>query len=195
MLFPVSHHAADCTPPVRHPDRWISKILAAIIIVPLVLLVGLYLAFSFRSGTGAVNTTYLTADPYVEAKADHWSEKQQQEIRLWLDGCLSAPNQAYALRHELDHNGAHIIQYLIYYPAAGSQTAIDTDLDSTLLGSKMIVNFAHTDETTDYNLCAISVYDEQVPVLEVQSDGAPLHVSITDVTYNLTLFEILSSAE
>ena len=192
---PLSASVSECTPPVQHKDRWIGKILAIVIILPLVLLIVLYLTFSFNNGTGAINTTYLTADSYVEAKADHWTEKQQQEIQLWLDSCLSAPDRAYALRYETAHKGQHIIQFLIYYPAAHPQTAINTDLEEILLGTKMIVNFVHTDEPTGYNLCPISVYTDQMPKLEVQANGIPIEVEITDVNYSLTLFEMLSSTE
>jgi len=192
---PLPQTVSGCTPPVRYKDRWIGKILAAVIIVPIVLLVVLYLTFSFNNGTGAMNTMYLNAEGYLEAKADHWNEKQQQEMQLWLDGCLSAPGHAYALRHETDHEGQHIVQFLIYYPAADPQTAIDTDLEEVLLGTKMIVNFTHSDEITGYNLCPISVYADETPQLEVQANGQPIEVEITDVNYNLTLFEMISSTE
>lgn len=188
---PLPMAAAGCTPPVRHKDRWIGRILAVVVIVPLVFLLVLFLAFQATNRTGAMNTTYLTPDSYLEAKAGHWTEKQYEEVALWLDSCLSDPDRAYALRYELDHKGEHIIQYLVYYPAAPAQTAIDTDLDTTLLGTELTVHFTTGDEDTDYDLCTVSVYANRAPGLKAQADGVPIEVEVTDVSYNLTLFEIL----
>ena len=187
--------SSSCTPPVRHRDRWIGKILAAVILLPIVFLLILFLAFQATTRTGAMNTTYLTADSYLEAKADHWDEKRQEEVQLWLDSCLSAPDRAYALRHELDHNEQHIVQYLVYYPAADLQVSIDTDQNQTPFGSQLTVNFAHTEEPTGYNLCTVSLYTDRVPKLKVQNDGTPIEVEVTDVNYNLTLFELMSTTE
>lgn len=189
---PLSQTAATCVPPVQHKDRWLSKILAAVVLVPLFLLLILFLAFQATNRVGAMNTTYLTPESYLDAKSDH---PAMEELQFWLATCLTDPDRAYVLHHETTREGQPIHQYLIYYPAAESTTAIETDHDTSLLGTTLTVDYLSTDEETDYVLCTVSIYAQRAPKLKICSDGEPLEYEITNVAYDLTLFEILSAAE
>ncbi len=189
---PVGDSVISNTPPVQRKDRWLGKILAAIVAIPIIILLLLLIGFQMTNKTGAMNTTYLTADSYLEAKAEHWSEKEYKEVELWLESCLSDPDRAYALQYETDREGQHIIQYLVFYPAAKERTSIDTDVKTTLFRSELTVDFQASEESEGYDLCTVSVYSDRAPKLSVQANGEPIEVEITSISYNLTLFEILS---
>ncbi len=179
------------TAPVTREDRGLGKILAAVVAVPLVLLLVLYLLFQSTARVGAMNITYLTPESYLEAKADHWNEKEYEEVRLWLDSCLSDPNRAYVLRHNRIVEETPVIQYLVYYPA-GVETSIEADHELGAFGTKLLVDFETGGSEENTNLCTISIYTERVPNLQIFIDGQKLAHTVTDVSYGLTLFEMIA---
>lgn len=183
---------SDHTPPVRHRDLWLGKILLAVVLIPLALLLLLAAALSTTNGAGAMNTTYFTADSYLEAKAEHWSDKEYTEVSQWLDGCLSDPERAYVLRHKAVRDGEQIIQYLIYYPAAEENKVIESDHEAAFLHTDLTVDFQTTEEPTGYDLCTVSIYANHEPKLRIMNNGKKIEHEITDVTYGLTIFEMLS---
>lgn len=118
----LPEYSGDVATPVRQKDKTLSKILIAILIIPIALILLIIIAaLSFgavrQSGGYATSIVTMTMDEFLESQ----SEKEQELFTDWFETCSSPVNdQSYHIyEYEGDvSNGSYQYQYLIYIPGA-----------------------------------------------------------------------------
>ena len=112
-----------------------------------------------------------------------------------MENCEANPGRAYVLRHKTTVEEQPVVQYLIYYPAAGKDFTVDADHEEAILDTTLQVDFHRAEESADggHSLCTVSVYSAAVPRLKLFSEGRRLEYEMEDVDFSLTFFELLSS--
>ncbi len=182
----------DVVEPVRKKDKSLKVILGAIVAMPIVilLLLGAYLVGG--DIRGSMNTTYWEVEQYVEQKKD-------QPVVEWIRQCEEKAAQekevkAYVLRHDTEHKGDRLTQFLVYLPVAENNLRIQADRYGTALGAVLQVRFlttAEDAENTGYRLCTVSCRTDKIHRIEVFRNVTKLDCEVTKVDYNLTLFEMV----
>ena len=101
-------HASNITPPIKKQDKTLGKILIAVIVIPCVLLLSLFiLSFaSFSSGGSAMNTAHVAVEQYED----------NEQVSAWLRECDKIPDGVYALRFQEQRGEEKATIYLIYRP-------------------------------------------------------------------------------
>ena len=177
-------------PPVRRKDRALGIILAAVILVPLVIIGATSLLAVSEVRHGAMNTIYYeSTEHYLESVA---KESYADELRQWLDGCDREMHGAYALRYRVQKDGEKVTQYLIRLPAGDEKTAIDI---KSHFGLRSYVDVSFTDDGSGaysgYSLCTVSVRGNTWVGLETYLNLEKLPCQITDFDNRLVPFELM----
>lgn len=172
------------SPPLRRQDKALSKILIAIIVVPVAFIVLTVLSFTAIQSPASFSTLQEVAF------ADYLQEQTSEEIRStvfdWMNG-LDRLDCAYALRYDYstDLDTGYDYFYLIYIPGAGGGrfgthsdlfgTALELSVESSRKGSILYCMQTHADKP---------------PALRITLDGKRIHCDVQVVNYNPTLFFI-----
>ena len=179
------HH----TPPLRQRDRSLSKILAAIIVVPVALIVlamfGLILSQSMLPGSSTLRE--VSFDEYDQEQT---SEAVREAVHDWLDSLEVRSDRAYALRYdysnELGAGQEHY--YLFYVPAGGQSPNTSFGTDSSLFGTTLNLRLEHTGYSG--SLYCVQTDAENPPKPRIVLGGKHIRCETQVVDYNPTLFFI-----
>ena len=192
---PLLEMQDDIIPPVRPRDKTLWKILAAIVIIPVVLILVLGLSFSAVSGGGSSSMRETTFDEYYADQ--EIPESTKEYVREWLDGLELRRDHVYALRytHRFDpESETKDYYYLIYVPGGGSVDrrgfGYSTGLFSTTFKLELEGSKNH-----DGLYCAMTTSKKAAPQLRVTLDGKRLEDEITVVDFNPTLYTIASESD
>ena len=182
---PLSGNDGDITLPVKPKDKTLRKILIAVIVIPIVLMIGCVLAFvSFSSNTESMGSTFMSVEEYVK-------EANNPEITKWVESCDSEQEAVYALRYETKEDETKITNYAIYFPF-DLFSDITASTEYGFLKRYAKVEFGgnpnHSFESEKYNFLLLSTqnnkafldlkatyYDKKVPCI------------VVDVDYNLSV--------
>ncbi len=179
------HH----TPPLRQRDRSLSKILVAIIVVPVALIVlamfGLVLSQSMIPGSSTLRE--VSFDEYDQEQA---SETVREAVHSWLDSLEVRSDRAYALRYDYynELGAGHEYYYLFYVPAGGQSPNTSFGTDSSLFGTTLNLR----PERTGYSgsLYCVQTDAETPPKPRIVLGGKHIRCETQVVDYNPTLFFI-----
>lgn len=173
----------DFTAPVRREDKGLWKILAAVIIVPLVLLGILFVNFAALDSPGSASILEVSFDEY-------YREQQFPEIsaniETWLSHLDAEENRAYALRYDYSQENKNQHFYLIYVPGAGNQTHMSIGQTSNIFGTFLNLELYPTGND-GFLLCMVSSA-EKPPILRIKLNNKHISCDVNEVDYNPTLF-------
>lgn len=178
------------TPPLRQQDRSLSKILIAIIAVPVALMIlavfGLT-AFQTTTDTSTSSEREVTFDEYDQEQE---SEAVREAVHDWLDGLEIRLDRAYALRYdtsnELGAGQEHY--YLIYVPDGGQSSSTGFGADSGLFGTTLYLDLERTGNSG--SLYCVENSADRPPTLCITLGGKRIRCETQVVDYNPTLFFI-----
>ena len=178
------HH----TPPLRQRDKSLSKILIAIIVIPVALIaLAVFGLTAFQSATGSSTLREATFEEYDREQT---SEAVREAVHEWLDSLEVRSDRAYALRYDYTNElGAGQEHYFLFYVPAGGQSP-DTSFgtDSGLFGTTLNLRL----ERTGYSgsLYCVQTSVESTPKPRIVLGGKHIRCEMQVVDYNPTLFFI-----
>ena len=186
----------DIVTPVRPKDKTLWKILAAIIIIPVVLLLVLGISFSAATGGGSSSMREVSFDEYYADQ--EVPEDTKEYVRAWLDEIYPAPdlNHAYALVYEKTYEPARSddrndYYYLIYIPGGGERGRYRFGFSSGLFNDSLKLELSDP-SGQDGLYCMATTSKKGAPKLKVTLDGRKLDAVVTEVDFNPTLYTIAS---
>lgn len=179
-------------PPVKAKDKSIWKVLAIVLIVPVLLIGILVLSFSAGSYSGSSG---LIAGPMEEYFTEMTSEGQASEaliagkVQDWLNKLQPETGHAYALRYDYSPESGNEYFYLIYVPGVGQQQDPSLDHSGSIFGNVLTLDL-HSRGSGEY-LFHVSYSATKAPKLKIVLDGKQIPCEISTVDYNPTLFFIV----
>ena len=186
----------DIVTPVQPKDKTLWKILAAIIIIPVVLLLVLGISFSAATGGGSSSMREVSFDEYYADQ--EVPEDTKEYVRAWLDEIYPAPdlNHAYALMYEKTYeparsDGRNDYYYLIYIPGGGNAGRRGFGYSSGLFSDSLKLELSGS-SNQDGLYCMATTSKKGGPKLKVMLDGRKLDAVVTEVDFNPTLYTIAS---
>lgn len=178
------HH----TPPLRQRDKSLSKILIAIIVMPVALIaLAVFGLTAFQSATGSSTLREATFEEYDREQT---SEAVREAVHEWLDSLEVRSDRAYALRYDYTNElGAGQEHYFLFYVPAGGQSP-DTSFgtDSGLFGTTLNLHLERTGFSG--SLYCVQNSAENPPKPRVVLGGKQIRCETQVVDYNPTLFFI-----
>ena len=192
---PLPEMQNDIIAPVRPKDKTLWKILAAIVIIPVVLILVLGLSFSAVSGGGSSSMRETTFDEYYADQ--EIPESTKEYVREWLDGLELRSDHVYALRytHRFDpESETKDYYYLIYVPGGGSAARSGFGYSTGLFSTAFKLDLEGTNNQ-DGLYCAMTTSSKAAPQLRVTLNGKRLEDEITVVDFNPTLYTIASESD
>lgn len=192
---PLPEIQNDIITPVRPKDKTLWKILAAIVIIPVVLILVLGLSFSAVSGGGSSSMREVSFDEYYADQ--EIPESTKEYVREWLDGLEPRTDHVYALQYTHRFNPESETKdyyYLIYVPGGGNVArhgfGYSTGLFSTTFKLELEGNSGQ-----DGLYCAMTTSKKDAPHLRVTLNGNRLEAEVTVVDFNPTLYTIASESD
>lgn len=174
-------------PPRQRKDKPLSKILIAIIIVPVTLIILTVFSFSIlRFSAGPCTMEVITFDEYDQEQT---SEEVRDAIHQWLDGLEIRSDRAYALRYDYSNelNTGYECFYLIYIPDGGGHN-VGFGTRTDLFGTALELS---TERAGNNGLLyCMQTWAEKPPALRVILNGSRIRCDVMVVDYNPTLFFI-----
>lgn len=185
----------DIVIPVQPKDKTLWKILAAIVIIPVVLILVLGLSFSAVSGGGSSSMREVSFDEYYADQ--EIPESTKEFIREWLDGLEPRTDHVYALRytHRFDpESETKDYYYLIYVPGGGGVDRRGFGYSAGLFSTTFKLELEGA-SGRDGLYCAMTTSKKAAPQLRVTLDGKRLEDEVTVVDFNPTLYTIASESD
>lgn len=176
------------TPPLRRQDRTLSKILIAIVAVPVALIaLAVFGLTAFQSTGGPSTLREATFDEYDQEQV---SETVREAVHDWLDSLEVRADRAYALRYDYSNElgAGHEYYYLFYVPDGGQSPSTSFGTDSGLFGTTLNLRL----ERTGYSgsLYCVQTSAENPPSPRIVLGGKHIRCETQVVDYNPTLFFI-----
>ena len=192
---PLPEMQNDIVTPVRPKDKTLWKILAAIVVIPVILILVLGLSFSAVSGGGSSSMRETTFDEYYADQ--EIPESTKEYVREWLDGLELRSDHVYALRytHRFDpESETKDYYYLIYVPGGGGVDRRGFGYSAGLFSTTFKLDLEGT-SGQDGLYCAMTTSKKAAPQLRVTLDGKRLEDEVTVVDFNPTLYTIASESD
>lgn len=192
---PLPEMQNDIVTPVRPKDKTLWKILAAIVIIPVVLILVLGLSFSAVSGGGSSSMREVSFDEYYADQ--EIPESTKEYVREWLDGLEPRTDHVYALRYTHRFNSESETKdyyYLIYVPDGGSVERCGFGYSTGLFSTTFKLELEGT-SGQDGLYCAMTTSKKDAPHLRVTLNGNRLEAEVTVVDFNPTLYTIASESD
>ncbi len=176
------------TPPLRQRDRSLSKILIAIIVVPVALIaLAVFGLTAFQSAGGPSTLREATFEEYDQEQT---SETVREAVHDWLDSLEVRSDRAYALRYDYsnDLGAGHEYYYLFYIPDGGQSPDTSFGTDSGLFGTTLNLRLERTGFSG--SLYCVQTSAENPPTPRIVLGGKHIRCEMQAVDYNPTLFFI-----
>ena len=179
----------DVQAPVRAKDRSLGKVLAVVLIVPVLLITILVLSLSaFLSDESSALRAEPVEDYFAEMHPYNDEALIAYKVRNWLNKIELQSDQAHALRYDYSHESGKEYFYLVYVPGAGHQEEPIMKHSSSIFGTTLTLDLhGNRSEGCLYN---ISFSGKKAPKLKIILDGKRLPCEVTTVDYNPTLYFI-----
>ena len=185
----------DIVTPVRPKDKTLWKILAAIVIIPVVLILVLGLSFSAVSGGGSSSMREVSFDEYYADQ--ELPDSTKEYVQNWLEGIEPRTDHVYALRYSYRFNPKSETTdyyYLIYIPGGGDVDRRGFGYSTGLFSTAFKMELEGT-SGQDGLYCAMTTSKKAAPQLRVTLNGKRLEDEITVVDFNPTLYTIASESD
>lgn len=188
---PLPEIQTDVQIPVRAKDRSIWKVLAIVIIIPVLLIAILVIGLSISfSGGGSSIMKISVEDYFEEMQTEGYATEAAIAVNVkdWMDSLETEPNHAYALRYNYSTETGNEYFFLIYVPDAGKWTNSGMEQSSSIFGTTLTLELQHTENSEC--LFNITSSADKAPNLKIVLDGKRIPCDVTTVEYNPTLFYI-----
>ena len=155
--------------------RWIFSILAAIIIIPAII-IGAFFIINSSDGSGGSSLQIFSIDSYL-------SEIENKDIEKWVDNIDIESDRAYVLKHQEDYEAGVRVRYLIYLPQLVENPAYSFGANVGLSGDILKVEFDKNDGDVGNTLVLVSYSGESEPKFKLYYDSKLMECEITEVDY------------
>lgn len=186
----------DLISPVRPKDRALWKILAAIILVPLLLIMAVGFCFSAVSSGGSTSLMVTPFDMYYEDQ--EIPESTKEYVRNWVEGLPDEENTAYALCYSWEYMSGSDNKdylYLIYIPGYGCADENGFGYEQGLLGNAFKLDLVGGSGEEGFYSTAVNAGKKNPPKLKITVDGIKLKVKMEMVEFNPTPYTIASESD
>ena len=189
---PLTEVQMDVRNPIRAKDKSIWKVLAIVLIVPILLIAVLVLSLSASFAGGSSSFREVSVEEYYEImnREGYASEAViAGKVEEWLDSIEPETNHAYALRYDYSTEAGNEYFFLVYVPEAGYQINSGMGQSSSIFGTTLTLELQRTG-ISGY-LFNITSSADKAPNLKIVLDGKRIPCDVTTVEYNPTLFYIV----
>ena len=180
--------------PVRKKDKSIQKVLAIVLIVPVLLIAFLVFSFSASFAGGSSSFREVSVDEYFEEMQAEGSASQSviaENVHNWLNSIETDENHAYALRYDCATDAGNEYFFLVYVPQAGYQINSEMGQSSSIFGTTLTLNLKRSGNSgVFFNIISSA---DKTPNLKIVLDDKQIPCDVTAVNYNPTLFYIVPS--
>jgi uncharacterized Zn-finger protein len=181
---PLADVRMDVQIPVRAKDKFIWKVLAIVLIIPVLLITILVLSLSASFSAGSSGFAVTTIDEYP---SEINSKAIANDVQQWLSSLDPDAGCAYALRYDYLNKDNTQYFYLVYVPGADSY--IEMAQSSSIFGTTITLGCQNTGNKG--NLFHVVSSADKAPNLKIKLDGKKLSCEVTSVDYNPTLYYIV----
>jgi len=174
---PLPEVQAPAAGPVKAEDRLLSRILLVVILIPVMLLILLFFAFSTYSAVPADSTSVMTLP--VE---EYLQETKNPEAAQWLDTCGSDWDSAYALCYEREEGDRVTVQYLLYMPRLTEHPQVTSvGVRSGWFGFSRTLGLTMVDSAgnSGATLLLVTCTGKTAPKLEIEFNGEKMACEVT----------------
>ena len=180
---PLPERQTDIALPVRAKDRSTWKVLAVVLIVPILLLALLVLGMRMYAGGGTVGINATTVSEYYDEMAERHRADEAAKVKDWAEHVDLTVRSAYALQYSNEYQ-QHF--FLVYIPSIGDSNRRSIGQSSSIFGATLKLEIeASGGEQTFFNLYSRG---EEAPKLKIKVDGKTMPCEITMVDYDPALF-------
>ena len=186
----------DVVNPVRPKDKTLWKILAAIVLVPFILILVLALCFSAVSSGGSSTLMVLPFDQYYNDQEIPDSTKEY--VQNWVEGLPEEDNTAYALCYGWDYmdgSDKRDYLYLIYIPGHGCANENGFGYQQGLFSSSFKLDLAGGGTEDGFYSTAVNAGKKAAPKLKIAVDGVKYDVKMKMIDFNPTPYIIASETD
>lgn len=178
----LAENYEDVFEPIKKKDKMLGKILVAIIIVPVLLIVIMFISLAgFQSLTGLSGVTTLPVDEYLQLA-------QNPQIEQWLTECGDEYSKAYALRNERVEDGEINVNYLIYIPRLSEMPEVRIEPATGIFGNTLRLIFEPGNRNLGNTLVLVTCKGEKNQKLDIRfEEDQRIDCKITEVSYSLEL--------
>lgn len=187
---PLDGTGEGVTPPRRRQDKALGKILAVVIVAPVVLVAVLIAGCLIQPQNGSGSLQEVTFDEYLQLQR---SEAALMGVHDWLNEIMGPDmrtDQAYILQYE--YSGEFELEncyyMLIYVPGAGRQSNMGFGVGSGLFSPALVMELGRTGY--DDSLFCVKLKSMRAPMPEITVDGRAIGSTVRNVDYNPTTFPI-----
>lgn len=189
---PLTGIQMDVQIPIRTKDKSIGKVLAIVLIIPILLITILILSLSASFSGGASSFREVSVDEYFEEiKRDGYASETVigGYVSEWLNSIETEANHAYALRYDYATDTGNEYFFLVYVPEAGNQMNSGMGHSSSIFGTTLTLELQRTGNSG----CLFNVITsaDKAPNLKIVLDGKRISCDVTTVEFNPTLFYIV----
>lgn len=188
---PLADTQTDVLIPVRAKDKSIGRVLAIVLIIPILLIAILVLSLSASFSGGASSFMGVSVEDYFEemnTEGDTSEAAIAENVREWLNGIEPENNHAYALRYDYSTGAGNQHLFLVYVPEVECQMNSGMGQSNSIFGTTLTLELQHTG--SGGYLFNIASSADQAPNLKIMLDGERIPCDVTVVEYNPTLFFI-----
>lgn len=185
---PLPEVQTDVHAPVREKDRSTWKVLAVVVVVPVLLLALLFLGMLARSGGGSASFRAVTVSEYYEEMAkmealDGAQPETAAAVRDWAEHVDFTVRSAYALQYTNSYNQHY---FLVYVPSIGKPTRTGIGQSSGIFGTTLKLEL----NSSGGEIAFLNLYSsaEKTPNLKIKIDGKSIPCEVTTVDFNPTLY-------
>ena len=192
---PLTAVHEDIVSPVRPKDNTLWKVLAAIILIPALMILMLSISFTGASNVGSSALQEVTIDEYYADQ--EIPESTKEYVRQWLEGIVPQKNHAYALRYTYRINPdskSRDYYYLIYVPDGADATQRGFGCSSGLFGTSFKLHLEDTKPRGGL-YCVMTTSDKTAPKLRVTVNKTSLQTKVTVVDFNPTVYTIATESD
>lgn len=190
---PLVNVQRDIQSPVRAKDKSIWKVLAIVLIIPLLLIALLVLNLSaFHGVSGSSSFREVSIDEYFEEiNRDGYASETVigGYVSEWLNSIELEANRAYALRYDYATDTGSEYFFLVYVPEAGNPMNSGMGQSSSIFGTTLTLELQRTGNSG--YLFNVTSSADKAPNLKIVLDGKKIPCDVTTVDYNPTLFYIV----
>ena len=170
----------DIVTPVKPKDQTLWKILAVVVIIPILLIVIAIFSMAAFTSAGSSSLTTFTIDQYL-------TDMENAEVEEWLDSAGGEMSKAYVLKHRTDTADSQRIRYLIYFPRLVEEPSCSFGVNSGLFGETFRIKFPDVNGNTGNTLVLATYNGDGEPTLKLYYDGKRVECEITEVDYPIGL--------
>ena len=179
----------DIVAPVKKKDRTLWKILVAVILIPALLIIIAFIAFSsFGASTMGSGVTTLPVDEYIQ-------ETGYSQVEDWISGLSLDADEAGVLRYEQENGEETVTQFLIYMPVLEEFPDISITPCSGFFGATLELDISSSGESGGNTLIVATCEGRRAADLDIIYNGSAVSQQTTEVDYPLELNTVTESDE